>query len=83
MIRCEITGNSPRRYCVYVSVGEPPHDVRLIFKHISCGEMFSYETDAVFEFAAKELEKIYTKYGRFASESAVINLFESYGFELA
>ena len=77
----KIIHGMPHRYCVSVSVGSSSYNTVLTFKHISCDGMFSYETDAVFEFAMKELEKIYTKYGRFAEESAVIHLFESYGFE--
>lgn len=39
------------------------------------------EQDKAFDKAVKELNRIYKKYGRFATEAGVISLFDSFGFE--
>lgn len=76
----KIIPGRPRTYQLSVPVGNPAMNVTLTFKHAACDGMFSYETDAVFEFAMQELSQIYEKYGRFAEGKAVTNLFASYGF---
>lgn len=53
----------------------------IIFFHKNWSVISQSESDAAFNDAVTELNRIYKTYGRFATQTGVTKLFESFGFE--
>lgn len=52
--------------------------------YINRGTLLSdKEQNEAFNKAVKELNRVYTTYGRFATTAGVLKLFDSFGFELS
>lgn len=71
------------RYFIRVNNGDSDNTVKYCFTHKDWNKLTQAEQDKAFDAAVKELERIYKSYGRFATNTAVIRLFNSYGFELS
>ena len=53
------------------------------FVHKSWNSLSNEEQDKAFDKAVKELNRVYSTYGRFATSTGIIKLFDSFGFELS
>lgn len=53
------------------------------FVHKSWGSLSNDEQDKAFDKAVKELNRVYSTYGRFATSIGIIKLFDSFGFKLS
>lgn len=53
------------------------------FVHKSWSSLSNDEQDKAFDKAVKELNRIYSTYGRFATSTGIIKFFDSFGFELS
>lgn len=53
------------------------------FVHKSWGSLSNDEQDKAFDKAVKELNRVYSTYGRFVTFTCIIKLFDSFGFELS
>ena len=68
------------RYDVTVETGDTPRNHTLYFVHERGHAIAAEMSGRQFRKALLELDEIQTVYGRFANTSAVVNLFERYGF---
>lgn len=71
------------RYFIRVNNGDNDTTVKYSFVHKDWDTLSKEEQDKAFDNAVKELERIYKSYGRFATSTGVIRLFNSFGFELS
>lgn len=69
------------RYSIRVNHGDADVTVKYYFVHRNFASMTDEEQNKAFDRAVKELNRIYKTYGRFATESGVVSLFSSFGFE--
>lgn len=53
------------------------------FVHKFWNSLSNEEQDKAFDKAVKELNRVYSTYGRFATSTGIIRLFDSFGFELS
>lgn len=53
------------------------------FVHKSWDFLSNDEQDKAFDKAVKELNRVYSTYGRFATFTCIIKLFDLFGFELS
>ena len=53
------------------------------FVHKSWNSLSNEEQDKAFDKAVNELNRVYYTYGRFATSTGIIKLFDSFGFELS
>ncbi len=68
------------RYKIRVNNGNENVTIQYYFYHKDYETMTREEQDAKFDEAVKELNRIYKTYGRFATQTGVTRLFESFGF---
>lgn len=71
------------RYNIRVNNGDDNITVKYEFVHKDYATMTNEEQDKTFNEAVKELDRIYKNYGRFATTTGVVRLFNSFGFELS
>lgn len=69
------------RYHIRVNVGNENKTIQYHFFHKNWSVISQSESDAAFNDAVTELNRIYKNYGRFATQTGVTKLFESFGFE--
>lgn len=69
------------RYHIKVNVGNEDRTVKFQFIHKDWDKLSKEQQDGDFDKAVHELEDVYKKYGRFATEIGVARLFETFGFE--
>lgn len=53
------------------------------FVYKSWNSLSNEEQDKAFDKAVNELNRVYSTYGRFATSTGIIKLFDSFGFELS
>lgn len=71
------------RYNIRVNSGDDDVTIKYEFVHKDYANLSTEEQDKVFNEAVKELDRIYKNYGRFATTTGVVRLFNSFGFELS
>lgn len=69
------------RYHIRVNTGNENKTIQYHFVHKDWAVISKDESDAAFNDAVTELNRVYKTYGRFATQTGVIKLFESFGFE--
>ena len=71
------------RYNIRVNYDNIDITKKFEFVHKSQAFLSSDEQDKAFDRAVKELNRVYSTYGRFATSTGIIKLFDSFGFELS
>lgn len=71
------------RYNIRVNYGDSDITKKFEFVHKSWNSLSNEEQDKAFDKAVKELNRVYSTYGRFATSTGIIKLFDSFGFELS
>lgn len=71
------------RYNIRVSYGDADITKKFEFVHKSWNSLSNEEQDKAFDKAVKELNRVYSTYGRFATSTGIIRLFDSFGFKLS
>lgn len=71
------------RYNIRVNYGDADITKKFEFVHKSWNSLSNEEQDKAFDDAVKELNRVYSTYGRFATSTGIIRLFDSFGFELS
>ena len=71
------------RYNIRVNYGDANITKKFEFVHKSWNTLSDKEQNEAFDKAIKELNRVYTTYGRFATTTGVLKLFDSFGFELS
>lgn len=71
------------RYNIRVNYGDADITKKFEFMHKSWNSLSNEEQDKAFDKAVKELNRVYSTYGRFATSTGIIRLFDSFGFELS
>ncbi len=71
------------RYHIRINTGDANVTDVYHFTHKSWNTITREESDKEFDKAVKELNRIYKSYGRFATKTGVLRLFEAFGFELS
>ena len=71
------------RYNIRINHGDNDITTRFEFVHKNWKTISAEESDKAFNEAVKELNRVYKTYGRFATTTGVIRLFESFGFEIS
>ena len=71
------------RYNIRVNYGDADITKKFEFVHKSWNSLSNEEQDKAFDKAVKELNRVYSTYGRFATSTGIIKLFDSFGFELS
>lgn len=69
------------RYHIRVKTGDNNKTHMYWFIHKDHATMTNDEMDEQFDKAVKELNRVYQTYGRFATTTGVVRLFNSFGFE--
>lgn len=69
------------RYHIRVNVGNENKTIQYHFVHKDCSVLSRDKMDDAFNDAVTELNRVYKNYGRFATQTGVTRLFESFGFE--
>lgn len=69
------------RYSIRVNTGDDDITIQYQFVHKDWKNISKEEQDKAFDSAVKELDRVYKTYGRFATQSGVERLFNSFGFE--
>ena len=70
-------------YTIQIANGDANTISRYYFVHKDWKNISKEESDAAFDSAVKELNHIYSEYGRFATQTAILNLFHKFEFELS
>ena len=70
-----------QRFHIRVNNGDKDETVMYYFVHKKWNEITEEEQEKAFDKAVKELDRVYKTYGRFATQTGVTRLFESFGFE--
>lgn len=68
-------------FTIRINIGTENKTVVFYFVHKDKFKLSEQEQVQAFDKAVKELDHIYSDYGRFATETGVIKLFGSFGFE--
>lgn len=71
------------RYNIRINYGDADITKKFEFVHKSWDSLSNDEQDKAFDKAVKELNRVYSTYGRFATSTGIIKLFDSFGFELS
>lgn len=71
------------RYNIRITYGDANITKKFEFIHKSWDFLSNDEQDKAFDKAVKELNRVYSTYGRFATSTDIIKLFDSFGFELS
>lgn len=71
------------RFSIRVNYGDNDTTVKFDFVHKDWNTMSNDEQYKAFDKAVKELDHIYKTYGRFATTTGVLRLFDSFGFTLS
>ena len=71
------------RYRIRICTGDNNTERTYHFVHKDYEKLSTEEQDIKFNEAVEELNRIYKNYGRFATNTGVIRLFSSYGFNLS
>lgn len=69
------------RYHIRICTGDNNRVHTYYFIHKNHEDLTEDEQNILFNEAVTELNRIYKTYGRFATSTGVINLFDSFGFE--
>lgn len=69
------------RYKIRINNGDSNQTKTYYFVHKDWEKLLSEEQDNAFDCAVKELNHIYQDYGRFATSTGVLKLFDKFGFE--
>ena len=69
------------RYNIRVNIGDNNNTVKFFFVHKDYATISEEASNEAFDKAVKELNHVYKDYGRFATKTGVIKLFETFGFE--
>lgn len=71
------------RYNIRINYGDNNTTHLFEFVHKSYMSLSNEKQNEDFDKAVKELNRIYSTYGRFATTTGIIKLFDSFGFELS
>ena len=71
------------RYNIRINYGDADITKKFEFVHKSWDSLSNDEQDKAFDKAVNELNRVYSTYGRFATSTGIIKLFDSFGFELS
>ena len=71
------------RYNIRINYGDANITKKFEFVHKSWNTLSDKEQNEAFDKAVKELNRVYTTYGRFATTAGILKLFDSFGFELS
>lgn len=68
------------RYNIRINSGDNDVTYKYYFVHKDWETISQEESDKAFNEAVTELNRIYKTYGRFATKTGVLRLFDSFGF---
>ena len=71
------------KFSIKVNYGDADTTASFDFVHKNWNVLSSEEQTEAFDKAVKELDRIYKTYGRFATTTGVLRLFNSFGFDLS
>lgn len=71
------------RYHIRVNYGDSDTTQLFEFVHKDYATLTIEKQNKDFDKAVKELNRIYSSYGRFATTTGILKLFDSFGFEIS